>query len=128
MKRTVIKRILFVCICVLFLFDWLPDVFAAKSYRITGVSIDAQLQIDGSMDVIESRSFEFSGSFSFVFRTLATQGRVTFQDFRVSENGRFYELSDSGRPGTYHVTRPSGQIEVRWFFYANSESRTFDFH
>ncbi|MGB6866020.1 MAG: DUF2207 domain-containing protein [Candidatus Aminicenantaceae bacterium] len=128
MKRTVIKRILFVCICVLFLFDWLPDVFAAKSYRITGVSIDAQLQIDGSMDVIESRTFEFSGSFSFVFRTLATQGRVTFQDFRVSENGRFYELSDSGRPGTYRVTRPSGQIEVRWFFDANNESRTFDFH
>ena len=128
MKRSSIKRVLFVCICVFFLLVWIPDLSAAKSYRITGVSIDAQLQTDGSMDVIESRTFKFSGSFSFVFRTLATQDRVTFQDFRVSENGRFYELSDSGRPGTYRVTRPSGQIEVRWFFDAKNESRTFDFH
>lgn len=128
MIRTGIKRISFVCMCVFLLFGWLPDVFAAKSYKIIDASIDAQLQINGSMDVIESRTFEFSGSFSFVFRTLATQGRVTFQDFRVSENGRFFELSDSGRPGTYRVTRPSGQIEIRWFFDANNESRTFDFH
>lgn len=128
MKRTRIKRILFVCVCVFFMFVWLPDLSAAKSYRITGVSIDAQLQTDGSMDVIESRTFKFSGSFSFVFRTLITQGRVTFQDFKVSENGRFYQLSDSERPGTYRVTRPSGQIEVRWFFDAKNESRTFDFH
>ena len=128
MKKIGIKRIAFVCICVSLVFVWLPDVFAAKSYRITGVTIDAQLQPDGSMDVIESRTFKFSGSFSFVFRTLTAQGRVTFQDFNVSENGSFYELSDSGRPGTYRITRPSGQIEVRWFFDANNESRTFDFH
>jgi uncharacterized membrane protein len=128
MRRTGIKRTAFTCIYVFFAFVWLPDVFAAKSYRITGVSISAQLQTDGSMDVIESRTFKFSGSFSFVFRNLAAQGQVTFQDFKVSENGRFYQVSDSGRPGTYRVTRPSGQIEVRWFFDANNESRTFDFH
>jgi len=128
MRTTGIKRIVFICICMLFVFVWLPDVFAAKSYRITGVSIDAQLQTDGSMDVIESRTFKFSGSFSFVFRTLTPQGRVSFQDFKVSENGRFYELSDLGGPGTYRVTKASGQIEVRWFFNAKDESRTFDFH
>jgi uncharacterized membrane protein len=128
MKRTGIKRIIFVCSCVFLAFVSLPDVYAAKSYRITNVSIDAQLQTNGSMDVVESRTFEFSGSFSFVFRTLGPQGSITFQDFKVSENGKFYELSDSGRPGTYRVTRPSGQIEVRWFFDAKNESRTFDFH
>jgi uncharacterized membrane protein len=128
MIRTGIKRVLFICMCIFFLFAWLPDLSAAKSYQITGVTIDAQLQTDGSMDVIESRTFKFSGSFSFVFRTMTTQGRITFEDFKVSENGRFFELTDSGRPGTYRVTRPSGQIEVRWFFDAENESRTFDFH
>jgi len=54
MKRSSIKRVLFVCICVFFLLVWIPDLSAAKSYRITGVSIDAQLQTDGSMDVIET--------------------------------------------------------------------------
>ncbi len=128
MKRAVINGIFLIGIGVFFLFVGLPDAYAAKSYRITDVSIDAQLRPDGSMDVIESRTFDFSGSFSFVFRTLETQGRVTFQYFRVSENGKFFELSESGRPGTYRVTRSSGQIEVRWFFDANDESRTFDFH
>jgi uncharacterized membrane protein len=128
MIKAGIKRTFLVLICALLMFVWIPNLSAAKSYRITGVSIDAQLQTDGSMDIIESRTFKFSGSFSFVFRTLGTQGPVTFQDFRVSEKGKFYTLSDSGRPGTYRVTRPSGQIEVRWFFDAKDESRTFDFH
>ncbi len=128
MIRTGIKAVLFICMCVFFVFVWLPDLSAAKSYRISGVSIEAQLQTDGSMDVFESRTFEFSGSFSFVFRTLTDQGRITFEDFKVSEKGQFYELSDSGSPGTYRVTRFSGQIEVRWFFDANNESRTFGFH
>jgi uncharacterized membrane protein len=128
MKKAGIKGILFIGICMFFMFIWQPYMFAAKSYRITGVTIDAQLQADGSMDVVESRTFKFSGSFRFVFRTLAPQGRITFQDFKVSESGRFYELSDSEQPGTYRVTGQSGQIEVRWFFVANNESRTFDFH
>jgi uncharacterized membrane protein len=128
MKKKGLKRIVCIWICVSTAFLCLPYAHAAKSYRITGVSIDAQLRPDGSMDVIESRTFRFSGSFSYVFRTFPAQDRVTFQDFKVSENGRFYELSESGRPGYYRVTRPSGQIEVRWFFDANNESRTFDFH
>jgi uncharacterized membrane protein len=128
MKRSGIKRVLFICMCMFFVFAWLPDLSAAKSYQITGVTIVAQLQTDGSMDVFESRTFKFSGSFSFVFRTMTTQGRITFEDLKVSENGRFFELTDSGRPGTYRVTRSSGQVEVRWFFDAENESRTFDFH
>lgn len=123
-----VKRILFVWIGMFFVLVWIPGLCAAKSYRITGVSIEAQLRNDGSMDVIESRTFDFSGSFHFVFRSLSDQGRITFQDFNVSENGKFYERSDSERQGTYHVTKSSGQIEVRWFFNAKNESRTFDFH
>lgn len=122
------QRFLLICIGVMIVLFWVPGAQAAKSYRISGVSIDAQLRPDGSMEVTESRTFDFSGSFRFVFRTLTAQGRVTFQDFQVSENGQFYERSASGRPGTYRVTQTSGQTEVRWFFEAHDESRTFDFH
>ncbi len=128
MTQRCLQKFSTVCICVLIAFFGVRSAHAAKSYRITGVSIDAQLRPDGSMEVKESRTFEFSGSFSYIFRTLSAQGRVTFQDFKVSENGKFYELSDSGRPGTYRITSPSGQTEVRWFFDARDESRTFDFH
>jgi uncharacterized membrane protein len=128
MRRTIPKGICVMSVCVLLMFVWHPDAFAAKSYSITGVSIDAQLNPDGSMDVVESRTFRFSGSFRFVFRTLSPQGRITFEDFKISEGGEFYELSDLERPGTYRIIKTSGQIEVRWFFDAQNESRTFDFH
>ena len=101
--------------------------FAAKTYHIIQVNIDAQLHPDGSMDILESRTFQFDGQFSFVFRTLPSSAPVTFDDFRISENGKMYRRSESQEPGTYRITQNSDGIEVRWFFHANNESRTFDF-
>jgi uncharacterized membrane protein len=117
--------LLFTFSCLFLLFPF--QSFAAKTYQITRVNIDSQLHPNGSMDISESRTFQFNGSFSFVFRTLPSSAPVTFGDFRVSENGKMYRRSESQEPGTYRVTQSSDGIEVRWFFRANNESRTFDF-
>ena len=66
----------------------LTSTATAKSFRITGLDIDAQLHPDGSMDVSESRTYQFRGSFSFAYRDLPLSGRVIFRDFEVLENGR----------------------------------------
>lgn len=105
-----------------------PQVFAAKYYQIIQVDIGAQLRADGSMEVTESRTYRFVGSFSYAFRTVPTIGPVAFEDFRISERGQFYQLSDSMTPGTYRIIPGQGKIEIRWFFRASDESRTFDFH
>jgi hypothetical protein len=73
---------------------------SAKSYRITGVHIDAQLRQNGDMEVIESRTYNFNGSFSFAYREIPLSGAVEFVDFQISEDGRAYMRSDSGKPGT----------------------------
>lgn len=105
-----------------------PKVFADKYYQIIQVEIDAQLHADGAMGVTESRTYRFVGSFSYAFRTLPTTGPVTFEDIRISERGQFYRLSDSKAPGTYSIIPRQEKIEIRWFFRASDESRTFDFH
>jgi len=101
--------------------------YADKSYRITHVVINSQLREDGSMEITESRTFQFSGAFRFSFRTLPTTGSLIFEDFHISENGQFYRSSESEEPGTFRVIRKAGMIEVRWFFSAEDELRTFDF-
>ncbi len=100
---------------------------SAKSYRISGVEIDAHLRPDGNMDVSEARTYTFSGSFSFAYRDMPRGGRVTFDDFEVLENGRPYVLSDSEAPGTYQVTGTTGRTRVTWYYRAADESRTFEF-
>jgi uncharacterized membrane protein len=107
---------------------FIPGYLSAKSYQFTHVHIDAKLMVDGSMEVTESRTFRFSGSFSYAFRSFLVSGSVMFADFRVSERGQDYSLSASRAPGTYSVVKSGRAIEIRWFFTARDETRTFDFH
>ena len=44
--------------------------FADKKYYITNVDIIAQLNQDGSMDVVEDRTYKFKGNFKYAFQTL----------------------------------------------------------
>jgi uncharacterized membrane protein len=100
----------------------------AKSYYISQLDVTAQLHPDGSMEVTESRTYGFEGSFSFAYRDLPTAGPVVYGDFGVSENGRPYRLSDTQDAGTYTVTKSAGRIRVTWYYRAEDEARTFDFH
>lgn len=98
---------------------------ATKNYKIVRVTIQAQLQPDGSMIVQEARTFRFKGHFHFAYRTFPRKGRVTFADFSVFEGNHPYSLSQSEKPGTYQLIRKKSQTEVRWFFNARNQTRTF---
>ena len=98
----------------------------AKSYRITAVDIDAKLRQNGDMEVVESRTYKFDGSFSFAYREIPAAGPVEFVEVKVSEDDREYIRSDSGEPGTYTVEQSGGKIVVTWYYRAKNESRTFD--
>ncbi len=98
---------------------------ADKSYRMQNVAITADLATDGAMTVSEARTYRFRGKFKYACRTFALDDRISYADFRVSEDGQPFVLSDSGEPGTYTVTRNSDEIEVRWYYRARNETRTF---
>jgi len=98
----------------------------AKSYRVENVTIVADLKTDGSMAVSEERTYRFKGRFKYAYRNLPLDPRVSFEDFQVSENNQPYQLSDSHEPGTFTVTTKDDEIEVRWYYRANRETRTFE--
>ena len=99
----------------------------AKSYRIDRVDLVARLQADGSMLVSETRTYAFSGSFSYAYRDMPRRSRVTFDGFEVLENGRPYALSDSDAPGNFQVSATADRIRITWHYRASDESRTFEF-
>jgi len=100
----------------------------AKSYNINQVDISARLYEDGGLEVTESRTYDFRGAFKFAYRDLPVTDSVAYGDFRVSESGRPYRLDTSQAPGTYTVTRSSGNVRVTWYYSARDEARTFDVH
>ncbi len=103
-----------------------PDVARAeKSYRVDSLVIEASAQADGSLKVVEERAFRFRGRYKYAYRTFSRSDGVDYSGFVVSENGRPYARNDSQAPGTYRISENGGVIEVRWFFKASNETRTF---
>lgn len=109
------------------LFFWALPLRADKSYSIPNLEISAHLFPDGSMRVDEKRTFDFSGSFHFAFRELPLNGPVRFENFAIEENGVPYRASSTEEPGTFRLTDKGDFVEVRWFYDAVDQRRTFTF-
>ena len=101
------------------------DARADKSYRIDSLEIEATAQSDGSLTVIEERTYDFNGRFKFAYRTFSRAGGIDYADFSVSENGQWYVPDNSESPGTFMISESGDEIEVRWFYEARNETRTF---
>jgi len=97
----------------------------AKYYSIPEVAIHCRLSSDGTMYVSEERTYSFSGSFSYAFRVFPKDSRVEFVDFKISEGSSPYLLSNDKKPGTYMIIKRNSETEVRWFYSARNEKRTF---
>jgi uncharacterized membrane protein YgcG len=86
-----------------------------KSYSFPKVRVDATVLPDGSLRLIEHRTFDFDGDFSYAFFTVA-EPFAEIRDFRVSENRRPLDV----------VTESDfGQFKGTWYFSAHDERRTF---
>jgi uncharacterized membrane protein len=99
----------------------------AKSYVFDRVVIDATVTRDGHMRIVESRTYRFNGSFSWATYELPLTGTSGIRDIRVADDHGTYQLSTSGAPGTFSVSRDGRQVEIRWNFRAQDEARTFTF-
>lgn len=102
-----------------------PAQAEAKSYYVSQVRIEVAVQPDGSMNVVERRTFVFDGSFSWVIQDLVLRGSQGITDIVVSEGGRPYARATSGNK-VYSYRTVGDRIEVTWRFSANNETRTFE--
>ena len=85
-----------------------------KSYDFPEVQIDATVQPDGSLDLVERRTFNFDGEFSFAFFTVAESPSLV-EGFTVREGDRVIPITDES----------SYEFKARWNFHADDEERTF---
>lgn len=108
----------------------------ARDYEVSDVDIVATVSPDGTLSVVESRTFEFDGSFNGVYWELPTglnssNGRDVEVSVRsagelVSGELDAFEESAAGLDGTYEVTSDgSGVTRVKIYSAHEDESVTF---
>jgi uncharacterized membrane protein len=85
---------------------------AAKSFSVPRVVVDATLNPDGSMRVIEHIDYDFSGEFHHGTRPIP-RGDYQLVDMSVTE---------AGRPLPFH----GAPYDLEWDYSAKDERRTFD--
>ena len=118
----------------------LPEQAYAKSYTCPNVDITANAATDGSLDVVEQRTFDFDGDFTAVWWTfndvqenanlkingvsltkLDADGMPSGETVQLKETSFNLDWREAGGPGTdaYSVDSPKNSVYV--FFNASDE-------
>lgn len=112
-----------------------PGSALAREYSISKVYIDATLDDDGALTVVESRTFDFDGSFNGVYWDIPKgmnpgNGReVEISVLSAGEGGGFgmQEFSEgySGQNGTYEVDDRGDVLRLKVYSSHEDERATF---
>jgi uncharacterized membrane protein YgcG len=110
----------------------LPTCSKGKHYSFPQVRIDATVNQDGSLSIVENRTFDFHGQYHFAFFTVEHKQFDDVVDFSVREGNVPYQETDvEGQPGTVLfeddvLEGPGGfKFKATWWFAAKDEQRTF---
>ncbi len=96
-----------------------------KRYSIDQIRIEAEVLGDGSLRIIEERSYRFHGSFRWADYSLRLTKLGWVSDFELSENGAAYRPGDDQSPGSYQLSMDKERFYVKWYYRARDEARTF---
>ena len=98
----------------------LPLLAAAKSYYYPEITTDVMLQADGSARVVQERTYEFDGRFSWADLDLRKQGA---SDIRLN---RLALKTDAGwQDLTPEQGNSDRSLYLRWGYSAEDEQKTF---
>jgi uncharacterized membrane protein len=106
----------------------------AKDYSITSADITAQINSTGSVDIKETRTYSFSGSYSWADENINLVPKCgageTCQNYKIynvnlSEGGLRYLPSNAGTPETFQVTDEGSSLYIKWFYSAIDTQKTF---
>lgn len=103
----------------------------ARSFVFARVEIDATVGPDGSLRIVEERTYRFDGSFSWASYRLPLTGASRIREIRIADERGPYAhdgqvaAGQNPAPGRYVVSRDTDAVLIRWGFRAADESRTF---
>ena len=110
------KKKPFMILVVLLVFTLFPVQALAVDYSISEVTIEAQVNADGTVDVAESHTYEFEGDFNGITREIVPKEGTSIQKFSGYENGEELEVERDG--DLYNVFREGDDetvtIELRY--------------
>ena len=69
----------------------------AKSYAIDSLWVDSKIKTDGSVSISETRSFSFSGQYSYAYLELRKEYFDSIYDIQVFENDNIWNIVYSGK-------------------------------
>ncbi|MGB6409344.1 MAG: DUF2207 domain-containing protein [Planococcus donghaensis] len=110
------KKKFTIALWVLLIFALLPVQALAVEYSISNVTIQAQVNADGTVDVTENHTYRFEGEFNGITREIIPQDGTSIQQFSATDGNR--NLKVERQENVYKVFR-SGEdqtitIELRY--------------
>lgn len=109
--RSAIGFLLAACFMLVALLLFAPQTAFAKSYDMPNVSINAQIQTNGDLQVVEQRQFDFNGSFSAVwwnYNGLPSGAQLSIDSVRM------VHVDDSGAVQNDWTTLSSVPFQLDW--------------
>ena len=82
----------------------------SKSYRIERVEILAQVNLDGSMLIQETRIYRFKGRFKWADYRLPIKGFASVEDFSLRDDDLTHRPDRSGERGTYQIQKSQDEF------------------
>jgi uncharacterized membrane protein YgcG len=92
-----------------------PGSAQAKSYHFSRVLIDATVLPDGSLQIVDHRTYDFSGDFHGADYTIQWPSDK-IENFKAEENGKDFHVDSNPFVSPFHAV---------WFYNAADEQRTF---
>lgn len=103
---------------------WCTDVFP-KSFRIDQIHIQAKILRDGSLQINETRYYQFKGRFRWADYRLPLHKLGKVSNFKLSEAGIFFRHQPGENPGTYPIIQNEHEFYVKCYYQAHNQSRAF---
>lgn len=122
-----VKKIFVGFFLVILFLSIIPMCSFAKDYYFSFVNIRININNDGSFDIVEDRTFNFSGDFHWATYTLSKQGYSKLEDFSIADENGYYQLTstETGNPGTYTLSDNGNDYVAKFFYFASDQSKSF---
>ena len=98
---------------------------ADKSYRIVSTDIQSFINQDGSIDFIEKREFDFTGSFTYVYQDIPKRGFDQIYDIQVLANNVQFINSDTKEAGTFIIQEKNSYYRIYLYHKSQNEKKLF---
>ena len=98
---------------------------ADKSYKIVSTDIQSFIKQDGSIDFIENREFDFTGSFTYVYQDIPKKGFDQIYDIQVSANNVPFINADTKEAGTFIIQEKNNYYRIYLYHKSQDEKKLF---